>query len=513
MSLIVKKSLSRLPKKLLPALLIMLGVVSSCNKEEETVSDVPAVTISTVAVKSFNLKADTKVLNKLDSVFFSIDLKNGVIFNADSLPKGTKITKLIPVITFQTSMSEATIVMENGTGAKTDTINYLTNATDSVDFSRNVSLRVTAADGVNKYTYRIKVNVHKQEPDSMMWDKLAMAKLPSRLPSPIEQKSLKHNDVTYSLIKESDNSLTLATSDNLFKGDWKKQEVSLPFNPDIRSFDATSKALYILDTDGNLYSSADGVTWSSTSEKWVGIIGPYLESMLGIKDTPSGLMHCHYPASDLISDSAVDPEFPIKGRSAFKTIPTKWSPYPTGIFVGGVKPSGELSSDTWAFDGSVWTVISNVGVTAVEGAALIKYVDYRDTGKPFSKKPYEVWLLIGGKNANNSYSRNIHISHDNGVTWKKGSTLMNLPEYFPRLSYADGIVEESPLNADLSDAWKSTPATKAGRWLQPSYTTDGFDITWQCPYIYIIGGENPAGILSESIWRGVLARLEFTPII
>lgn len=50
-------------------------------------------------VKGFNLKADAKVLSALDSVFFSIDLVNAQIFNADSLPYGTRVNKLVLQIT------------------------------------------------------------------------------------------------------------------------------------------------------------------------------------------------------------------------------------------------------------------------------------------------------------------------------------------------------------------------------------------------------------------------------
>ncbi|MDE6772923.1 MAG: hypothetical protein K2J49_10010, partial [Muribaculaceae bacterium] len=184
----MKKSLFRRNTMLLPAFLAIMGVAASCNSKETSSDDV-AVTISTVAIKNFNLKADTKVIDKLDSVFFSIDLDHGVIFNADSLPKGTSIDKLIPVITFSTGMSKAEIVMSGGSEEEKK-VDYLENPNDTIDFTRDVTLNVTAADGVNNYTYRIKVNVHEQEPDSLMWDKMAVAKLPSRLPSPISQKSV-----------------------------------------------------------------------------------------------------------------------------------------------------------------------------------------------------------------------------------------------------------------------------------------------------------------------------------
>jgi len=488
-----------------------MGAASSCNSKTTTTEEV-AVTVSTAAIKSFSLKADTKVINNLDSVFFSIDLNRGVIFNADSLPKGTNITKLIPVITFSTGMTKAEIVMSGGSG-EAKTVNYLENPNDSIDFSRDVTLNVTAADGINNYSYRIKVNVHEQEPDSMMWDRLAVALLPSRLPQPKEQKCVEKGETAYSIISENDNSITLSVSDNLFMSEWTKEQLSLPFTPDIASFVATEGSLWILDSTGMLYSSADGKTWTPTGEKWVSLIGPYEDCVLGIKDTATGLTHCHYPDKAGIADPPVDPEFPLSGRSAFKAIESEWTAKPTGLFIGGVKPDGSYSAATWAFDGTSWVILNNGGIPALKGVTMTKYVIFKKTSLAKPTRANSIWLAIGGQLADGSNNRTLYYSPDNGITWKKGSQLMQLPDYFPELYGADAIVSETSLDADLSDAWTRADTRSGGTWQKPSYTINGTDISWKCPYIYIIGGTDNSGELSDSIWRGVLARLAFTPII
>ncbi|MDE6084891.1 MAG: hypothetical protein K2G40_00620, partial [Muribaculaceae bacterium] len=65
---------------------------TSCNGDP--LSESISVDYSSTQVKTFSLKSNSKVLNNLDSVYFSIDLANARIFNADSLPFGTKINKL-----------------------------------------------------------------------------------------------------------------------------------------------------------------------------------------------------------------------------------------------------------------------------------------------------------------------------------------------------------------------------------------------------------------------------------
>lgn len=513
MSSIVKKSLFHIPTLFLPALVAMAGFSASCNsKSDSTSEDVAVVTMSNVAVKEFSLKADTKVIANLDSVFFSIDLNNGVIFNADSLPLGTKVSRLIPVITFSSDMKKAELIVDDG--VKTDTINYLTNSTDSIDFSHKVTLDVTSYDGITNYSYLIKVNVHTQKPDSIMWDKLAVSALPARLANPVEQKTVDFDDKAYSIIKESDNSLTLAISSDLFNHGWQKASLTLPFTPELTSLCSTPEALWMLDTDGNLYTSANGSDWQKTSESgWVSIIGAYSDSVLGLKNTDSGLAHCHYPASDIISDPLVDPEFPIYDRSELLSISNRWAPQPTAMFVGGKTPTGESSSATWAFDGSSWVKLSEGGIPAVESPMFFRYVYYWNASTTSLGDPREIWVMLGGRLADGTINPDVYFSPDNGVTWKKAGEYMQLPDYFPALYGANVVTMAHELSDDLTDAWTRTKTRAYSAWLTPEYEIDGTMISWKCPYIYIFGGTDTAGNLSDTIWRGVLARLTFQPII
>ena len=497
---------------MLPAALLLLGTASACNSDKDNEDEEIAVTSSTVAVKNFYLQANSSVLADLDSVFFSIDLTNGVIFNADSLPKGTDVTKLIPVITFVNSMSAAEIEMSGG-DVRTGTVDYLENPSDSIDFSGDVTLKVTAADGVNKYSYRLKVNVHKELPDSMIWDRLAHSPLPSRLPEPVAQKSVTLDGTVYTLIEERDASLTLALSENISEGKWEREPLTLPFTPDIKSLTAPSDTFWMLAQNGDLYKSADARSWEPTGDRWLSITGPYMDCVLGIKECNGELAHCHYPHTISITDTKVSAEFPVSGSSALISRPNEWSPYPTAIVAGGTKADGQLSDHAWAFDGTRWTAIDNGGLPALKGAVLVEYLSFRKTSVPFEKKEYGILLLTGGIGADGTLNRTTYISYNNGVNWQAASEPLQLPDYFPQLCGADGIVLDSELSADLSAAWKKAAPRKISPWMKVSYEIDGDDITWDCPYIYFIGGTLPDGKLSSEIWRGVLARLSFKPLI
>lgn len=506
----MKKSLINKSSLLIPAALLLLGSATSCNEKKQETEEI-AVTLSTVAVKSFTLKADTKILADLDSVFFSVDLNRGMIFNADSLPLGTDISRLIPVVTFMTTMSKAQIVVSED-GKEDQTFNYLENSNDSIDFTKKVTLKVTAYDQQTDYTYDIKVNVHKQKPDSLMWDKMAVATLPDIGSDPVSQRTIQYQDKIFSFMQGSNGGYYRADSHDINEGYASTTTLSLPFTPDLSSLVATETALYMLDDKGELYTSEDGAIWTSTGEQWLTIVGPYMDSVLGVKATDNGLMHCHYPANDQISDTEVAPDFPLSGRSALAQLSTKWAKEATVFFVGGELPDMTLSDATWAFDGSVWAKIDDISAPAVKAPLLINYFNNRKLSDIFHPYDTEAWLLIGGRKADGSFNDTVYYSYDNGISWRVGSSLMQLPDYVPLLENADGLVIAFELSANLNDYWTTTPSQKTGRWLTPAYILDGYDISWECPYIYIIGGYGADGLLSTSIWRGVLTKLAFTPL-
>lgn len=120
---------------------------------------------SSTAITSFNLKANNKVLANLDSIFFTIDLENGKIFNADSLPYGTDISKLIPNIGTSGS-SKIELLIRNSSVMKDTTITYSSSMRDSIDFAAGgVIARVTSLNEQYTQQYSIKVNVHKVKRD------------------------------------------------------------------------------------------------------------------------------------------------------------------------------------------------------------------------------------------------------------------------------------------------------------------------------------------------------------
>ena len=483
---------------------LLIGTLSSCNKKSETEEEIymPA---SSVAVTNFSLKSKNGSKLKLDSVFFSIDLNHGVIFNADSLPVGTDITRLVPVISYTQSASAVTLTQSGG--KHTGEIDYKTNPTDSVDFSGRVVLKITAEDKTTSREYAIKVNVHKVEPDSLVWGDLAVAKLPSRNADPKQQKTVGYKDTSYSLIQEADDSYTLAVASDLIAGEWDKLTPAFSFEPAVRTFNATSDLLYVLDTAGTLYTSADGLTWESTGCTWVNTIGAYGDVMLGIRSEGGVLKHTSWP--EKYEEATLSSDFPVDEYSNFVQFSNRWTTLPIGFMVGGVTATGAYSDKTWGFDGDHWAVLSEKMTPAVAGATLVPYYVYRKSSSRVEKE-FSVWMLIGGEGRRNAANRTVYVSYDNGVNWYAGGTLMQLPKHFPSLRGLDGIVAEWSLQSSLTNNWTSTEGRALPPMARIRYDVKDYEVYWQCPYIYIFGGID-GEVLSDEIWRGVLNRLTFVP--
>lgn len=488
-----------------PVVGMILLFLAACNSSKE--DDLYYSPSSMVAVTSFKLQSDNSVMRNLDSVFFSIDLDNGVIFNADSLPKGTRITKLVPIITYPSSVSDAVIEMQGGTW-RTGTVNYKKNPSDTIDFSGDVTLTLKAEDGTSSRTYRLKVNVHESEPDSLVWGNTAVSDLPSRMASPRSQKSVMSKSGVATLIEENDGSYTLALSYDIFSAEWVKTVVTLPAGSDIRSFVSDGENFYILDDKGDLHKSSDCVTWQAVASGWSLLIGACQESILGVTVTAQGRYFCSLSKDGVTKTGTSAEEFPIDGFSNMTSTTTPWSPLATAFVAGGVKSDGTLSDEVWAYDGNNWIQLSKGCFPAIEGASLVAYRYFKKTSTMWVQTEFPVWMIIGGKTADNSFNRDIYISYDNCVSWRKANEQMQMPEFIPETVNSDYVVLDTPKSANLSDAW-----TKMKSRRRISYEIDGFDISWQCPYIYKIGGFDTSGKLQNQIWRGVIARLTFVPLI
>ena len=487
---------------------IGFGLISgACNKkdDEPTVDDY--VASESVAVTAFYLSPDIRVMKNLDSVFFSIDLEHGVIFNADSLPKGTPVNKLIPKITYPSSVNSAVITMTGGSHRE-GTVNYFTNPGDTIDFTGDVTLTLATKDRSIEKTYKLKVNVHKEDPDTFYWSSTASMELPSRLPNPKEQKTVRQGDQLYSMIAENDGSFTVSTTSDVFSGTWQKEwikDLEKEWIPRVSTFTVgPDGTMYVLTGDAlELYGPND-TAWSQAGEGWTNIIGWYGNVLLGVSETNGGIYLKSYP-ENAFSEMKLPDGFPTQGFSAPVTFNNRWGADPTIVIFGG--NTAGSSSPSWAFDGNEWVDISETPLPYLEGLAVVDYYSFLKSSSNGLLKEFGCYLAYGGKDRDGNLNNTVYITYDNGINWQPAQKYMQLPAGLQIGYMADAFSIGSSRQSNLSNRWKVAPQ---GRKIP--FNIDGDIIQWDCPYIFVFGGYNPSMHLIPQIRSGVLQRLTFVPL-
>lgn len=480
------------------ALVPVAGAFVACNSSSYSEEDI--ILPSSTAVKAFSLAEDDSVVANLDSVFFSIDLVAARIFNADSLPFGTEVTKLTPVITMLETASKVELVVKRSDGVDT-TYNYTANSSEAIDFTNPVALRVTALDGRSERSYTISVNVHKSVPDSLSWTEAARTTLPTSYSAPKAQRTVRNGDDFYCLTTDG-TSYCLATRKGNLAGkngavirpeSWNKESLSLAFTPRVETLTSAPSGLYILAQDGTLWESADfGSSWTSTGLKWHSIYGVHNGTVLGSLQDRGQWKSQGYPSKTYYNLPA---DMPVSGTSVPVSFTFPMSDRPQTLMTGGRLADGSLTGATWGFDGSQWAKVSKRDLpVAVEGVAVASYVTFvNTTGWRF--KEYPSLLAFGGRKADGSLNRKVYVSVDYGYIWKEADVCLQLPAHLGDFADAQAYVMETEFDGDLA--------------LQRIVSAE---VSWKCPYIYLFGGVDPAGNLHNTMWRGVINRLQFKPV-
>ncbi|MGM9804552.1 MAG: DUF6242 domain-containing protein [Muribaculaceae bacterium] len=500
----------RFPLYLMLGMLVAMLAIS-CNDDANT--DMPEYVVSNnTAVTSFNLNADDNVLANLDSVFFSIDLKNRLIYNADSLPKGTDVTGLTITVGFAT-YATCKMIQKNSTFRPDSAYDYTT--TDTLDFTGDVSLKLIAEDG-NEVEYKVKVNVHNMDPDSLYWDRMARRDLPNVTGELLAQRTVQRGSDIFTLVK-CDAGCVLSTTPNPGDDSWTKVDAQFGMVPNVNSFAASNDALYLLDENGALYSSSDGEQWSACGVEWTHITGGYNNRVLGLTKQGNTYYYDEYPRRADFASTPIDDGFPVEGNSQLVVYDNSWNVEAQAIMVGGIDANGRYRGDCWGYDGNQWALLRNNVLPSLADVTLVQYVSYEGGGLAEELKEHRTWYAMGGRNLRGDLNDVLYISRHQGLYWSEADTYLQLPDYIGDFCKAQAFVCTSVLTRSAGDSWTAMPSVQLPVWAR--YTTSPLTRSskpvteWDCQYIYIFGGEDVDGNVNNNIWRGTIARMMFKPII
>lgn len=342
---------------------------------------------------------------------FVINQSEGLIYNPDSLPVGTDVSKVVVSITAD---SYVYIV------AETDS---LWEEKDSLNFKNPIQFKILAENGTFGRVYTAKINVHQQDPEVLSWQKLE-----GNFSTDIaKQKAIYLNNHIY-VFAEQDGQAVVTTTEATDGKNWSEPiRIDTPKEADITSAMVWGNQLYIL-AENELYTSEDGIAWNKVetstsiqklvaniySDKTQKIIGidsdnHYIESHDGMTWEAYGEMPAEFPTSNLSYASyALDTNKDIHrivvigDNATSDSIAVSWS---------------QLDSENG------WTDLAapnnSDGCPKLENMSMIRYNNalYTFGGNGQRKTNFEPFS-------------NLFVSKDNGITWQTSPEKFAFPEEF-----------------------------------------------------------------------------------
>lgn len=274
------------------------------------------------------------MLADLDSVYFSIDLVNGDIFNADSLPMGTRIKALAANIT--TDNASAVTLYIPRPGMSDSVVNYLENSADTIDFSNGpVRVEVTSLSGATTKSYRVRINVHTIKSDSLCWGSTAIAPLPA-VSGANAQRTVQQGSAFYTFSTDGSRYSVAATSD---MASWQPAI----FTPALIWTSTPSpprpNASMPSPRTARCMQHLPRRPWVSEGLHFTCLYGAYGDDVVGLcTDVNGHLSVLAYPSGHVTTDMPDD--FPVSGFSPAVTLTTSTSSRPQMLITGGRDVSG-----------------------------------------------------------------------------------------------------------------------------------------------------------------------------
>ena len=261
--------------RILPALvagvMAATAFLSSCLKSDYAETDYPAessirdFSIGTLRQTIYGTSSKGEDSIYVDTISyadvpFTIDQINRQIYNKDSLPKEVDVTKVLASI----SADNGAIYYVNKNGKDS-----LWTSTDSLDFTNEMTFNVLAYSELqNQFVfgkhYTVKVNVHKLNPDSLVWKHFGDKKFAEGVTF-AEQKAVYMNDYIYVFGETAEGNVKIYKA-NVNRGSFTSwEEVSTS----ITSIDINSAIVYNNEVhfiaDGKLYNLKDNQIGSETN--------------------------------------------------------------------------------------------------------------------------------------------------------------------------------------------------------------------------------------------------------
>ena len=237
-------------------LLALPFVASSCSKDDSSITVNDYCYIKSVTLG--NIKRQTATVNTSfagSGYIMTINQRDNTIENRDSLPCGSLISRVLVTITFDGS---SLAYREKGSDAGWTAYS----STDSLDLTKPLEFYLTSNDNQSSRIYTFKVNVHKQEGDSLYWKQCDSEV--AELAGMTDMKAFVLNDKLMVLGKKSAGVVLTERSGIEAQGTWEETSTDLPVEADVQTLRQQNGTLYLSTADGKIFFSADAKSWKQT---------------------------------------------------------------------------------------------------------------------------------------------------------------------------------------------------------------------------------------------------------
>ena len=254
--------------------------------------------ITSFSLGTLNRTMVTKDKNGNDSLYtttvngsvyaFRINEQTREIYNPDSLPYGTDITKCPCTVTTKNSGTAVLKITPETVGG--DSL-YLISSIDSLDLSQPTELRVYNGRATAYRSYTLKVNVHKQKIDYFGWQQQTLISdfallADKKIVSLNGRLLVLGNDGTSGIIYKSDDGITWTPA---------LSNINTPWQNDISHQVAVKDGKIYLLNGNSIFVSEDGEIWSqlgydATLTRLIGVgqNGLYALTATGISSSANG---------------------------------------------------------------------------------------------------------------------------------------------------------------------------------------------------------------------------------
>lgn len=343
---------------------------------------------------------------------FIIDQLNGLIYNADSLPMGTDVSKVVVNITADTRGIYI--------AAETDSV---WESSDSINFTSPVRFKVVGEDGIFGRIYTASINVHQQDPELLAWHKVA-----GNLDTHIQkQKAVLADNRIYVFAEQASQVAVTTTQTDDAKVWTPLTAIDIPTKADYNSAMAWDDKLYIL-ADNELYTSSNGLNWTKVeTEQPIARLLANIQSEQTNKIIGVDTENCYIESEDGIKWTRYEalPEgFPTE-HTAFVSYPLLTNPGMSRIVLAGENPvKTDTTSIVWTqldFENGWTELYPSEPKKACPNLANISLIHYN-----------QHLYVFGGEPDGETFSP-FYESKDNGITWETSNEKIAFPEEFATL--------------------------------------------------------------------------------